>query len=301
MRWAGAYLSLLLLLAAPVIAQDEPKAEICTVEMPAEDCAEAQREAEFDKYWDEYGERNRVWQAELAYDPYFYFDRKYWAQVREDRIDDPIVSAGYVHSLGHKPPWAFSIEISCEFALIWGRTDCAPVLRIVTSKPRIEFPDDKWPVVNVTAHPKSREEMATGMAITLKWQEANLRTCKGAMQQLDALDDGSPKLWGPGYRRWLRGSVKRPETDEIIVSTDGDGIWLTANSRPEPDNAANLSGPSAKYHWEGRNGGGFAAEWAGKMLEIAKPCLKPATAPAPWSNVLIAYKQWEADKAKYGE
>lgn len=100
----------------------------------------------------------------------------------------------------------------------------------------------------------------------VKWQEADLRACPGAVRKLLALENVKWLAFDETDRNRIK-SAKAPEA--ITVVADRDTVIVRARGFALDSAAAD---------------GGGAAEWAREMYDLVTPCLKSATAPPPWEG-----------------
>lgn len=245
-------------------------------------------------YWDKFGESFRNWEGELAFDPTFFFPHATWEKDYQAR-DKPMVLASF--SGFKRNPWAFGIDPVCDNEQPFTVPDCPLKFRIVTYRQVADFPGHKVPEGFEPFRPKSREEMAKGLTVLANWQEADLRTCRGAMEHLFRINGQAEPLWNRDFRRWAKGD-KFLAPAELVVTTDGNSTILEAHSRPDPRERYIYPQVELMKRWSGPNGRGFAVQWTARMLAIVKPCLVPATAPFPWENALAAHRQWDAEDRK---
>lgn len=178
--------------------------------------------------------------------------------------------------------WTFAVDMVCTSGSDDPRA-CAPKLRLVSFRKRDEIPASVRE--RLEDHlPTSPAEAATEFREIAKWEEADLRTCPGALRQLLRFPaQRGDSFWDPGYVRWLKGgTIAGPES--IVVTTDGSGVLVRARGMRDPSSERPaVDGGYAIYsQWNG--GEGMA--WAIDMAEVVKPCLKPASSPAPWDKVL---------------
>jgi hypothetical protein len=135
------------------------------------------------------------------------------------------------------------------------------------------------------------------MQVEARWDEADLRNCPGALKQFLALpaQRGKP-IWHPAYVKWLKGqkAPRQPDaTDDIIITADGDGVFVRVGSRYYPAANGLLLGDNATVVYSQWNGG-EGMEWALNMADVVRPCLKPANSPAPWNRVAAGETPEEA-------
>ena len=297
MRWAGLAL-LASLLTAPANADyvfdpaDLPKNFSCDRKWSVEKCNNEQRG---EAWWARFGDRYDHWYHELLYNTDIYFnDVPLTASVGVDAKTyeepwDPEIALSHqtrnlvdvVHSVAlrrYGGGWAFAVNMVCEKS-----SGCAPKLRMVSMR-RLDEVSAEMQRLSASMLPVSREEVAAKLRLTAKWEEADLRSCKGALDQLLMLpaQNGSP-LWNPGYVKWLKGRAPK-EKDEIIVTADGSGVLIRASGRDDPDNLRALVGDVNIVYSQWNGGAGMG--WALKMAEKVRHCLKPATSPAPWDKLV---------------
>lgn len=252
--------------------------------------ADCPRERREEAWWNRHGEAYDRWFHELAFNPDLYFaDEPPDPRDRASHAETPnLVDAVYAIALQRYGGWAFAVDMACAEVPAGKRVDkasCAPKLRMVSMRRGDEIdPASQGRLAAVM--PTTRDEVAAQLVVTARWEEADLRTCKGAMDQLLALpaQRGEP-LWHPGYVKWLRGQPPA-EKDDLQITLDGAGVRLRARGMEDPVSSAFASG--GRYAWSNRWNGGADMAWAQTMARVVKPCLKPAAAPAPWTKALRA-------------
>ena len=307
MRWFGLALALTVF-ASPAAAEyifdpaDVPENFTCEVEWSAEKCAE---EREYEGWSNRYSDQYDHWFHDLLYNVNIYFDDARALPATQLDVDDedwdPEFALGrtttnlvdVVYSVAlrrYSGGWAFAVEEACTEILETTSPGCAPKLRMVSFIRRNEVSPARWEELmkqsEKLGHPTNRAEVAAQLRISAKWEEADLSNCKGALDHLLAFpaQKGSP-IWHPGYVNSLRGkAVEVP--DVIIVTADGSGVFVRASSRGDPaDPRRRTGGADVVYsQWNG----GEAMDWAIEMAEKVEPCLKPATAKAPWDKIVEA-------------
>lgn len=286
----------LLFAAVPAFADysfdpaDLPAEFRCDANPEAGPCEEQRRtEAWYNRYGDLYG----LWHDRMLFDTSTFFgDAKPLTAVPEDgaELDDDyktpnMVDAVYRIALRrYGAGWAFAVDTVCP-SQQYATADCAPKLRMVRFRTREEIAPNAHERYK-TLMPTSPAEAAQVFAVTAKWEEADLLTCPGAMRQLLRFPaQQGNSFWHPGYVRSLKGeTVAAPK--ELFVTADGSGVLVRARSKPDPSNG-NLSAGGGYAIYQQWNGGEGMA-WALDMAEVVRPCLKPATAPAPWDKVAAA-------------
>jgi hypothetical protein len=269
---------------------DLPKNFSCDSKWSAEKCSNEQR---WEAWWNHYGDRYDHWYHGLLFNTDIYFDDVPVPAGEDAKANeepwDPEIALGHqtrnlvdvVHSVAlrrYGGGWAFAVEMVCEKS-----SECAPKLRMVSFRRPDEVTEDAQRGA-VSLLPISREEVAAELRIIAKWEEADLRSCKGALDQLLMLpaQNGTP-LWNPGYVKWLKGRAPK-EKDEIIVTADGSGVLIRASGRDDPENVRALVGDVNIVYSQWNGGAGMG--WALEMAEKVRPCLKPATSPAPWDRLV---------------
>ena len=239
-RPAAFALAALLLASSPALADytfdpaDLPKGFECA---PVKDApngadstgeADCPRERREEAWWNRHGEAYDRWFHELAFNPDLYFaDEPPDPRDRASHAETPnLVDAVYAIALQRYGGWAFAVDMACAEVPAGKRVDkasCAPKLRMVSMRRGEEIdPVTQGRLADVM--PTTRQEVAAQLVVTARWEEADLRTCKGAMGQLLALpaQRGEP-LWHPGYVKWLRGQPPA-ETDDLQITLDGAGL-----------------------------------------------------------------------------
>jgi hypothetical protein len=212
---------------------------------------------------DEDGHRrlNRDCLIALAFDPKTYFETD--AFGRGDALrPGGVVDAVYIAGRGG-PRWAFAIDTVCDPA---GAPSCQAdqfrlVLRAVTID-RVGRTPPEW----IGRPPQTEAEMRRFLAAGANWREADLRSGPGATKALLSLEDVPTRP----FDDWTRGVITGLAPDQVVVIADANTIRVRAGG---------VMGGVAFHDTGGADGAG---DWAQRMLEVAKPCLKPAAVPAPW-------------------
>lgn len=297
------YLAALALLCAAVPAQadyifdptDLPKGFACEPELSHADCErEKRQEAWFARHGDAYG----LWLDNLMFNTNFFFsdlapeidmaaiDEKNWSRSDMLGVETPnLVDAAYFVALRrYSHGWAFAVDMVCVEQGKPNPLRCAPKLRMTSFLAKGEHDEAAFARLKYLL-PTSEAEVALTLQTTAKWQEADLRTCPGAMKQLLALpaQRGEP-IWHPRYSDFLQGEQPK-EPDELIITADGAGVYVRASGRGDPSNGR-LSEHRGTHVVYSQWNGGTGMAWALKMASVVQPCLKPATVPAPWDKVL---------------
>lgn len=289
----------LLALASPAHADyvfdpaDLPKDFACRAASGEQECA---RERRHEAWWTRHGEHFDRWFHELLFNTDTYFadfipgeipagtDQDTWEPRSALNNETPnLVDAVYMAALERFGGWAFAVDLVCPKGAWEAREQCAPKLRMVSPRRTDEIAPEAAKALK-THLPTTRAEVAANLRQSAKWEEADLRTCPGALHQLLALPaQVRESLWHPRYVEWLRGKPPRPP-EEIVVATDGAGVFVRARGTGDPSAGyPNGSGLSVQYsQWNG--GAGMA--WAVAMAKVARPCLKPAVSPAPWDKIM---------------
>jgi hypothetical protein len=260
----------------------------------------------FEAWWTKYHERDEKWHFALGHNPDLFFNTYDSSDDPDDEDFNPhqgpisLLDIRYEIALRRYNGWTLAIDTQCPEteAKDW-RKLCRPLLRM--SKPIYFDPSDpetpkKYKALNAKlearGRPISQVEAAEDYQITQSWLEADLRTCKGAVPHLRKFPGLKKKFWAPEYLDWLDGSKMPKDKDddkgEIIVTADGDGFVIRANGRTNPANFG-MAGTSADIIISESNGGD-SYDWAKELSRIVEPCLKPATAHAPWDK----YLAWKA-------
>jgi hypothetical protein len=240
-------------------------------------------EAEYAAWSAEYGERYDRWYFALVFDRDLYFHEGGASRSDETAVTTNLVDAHYTVALRRfGAGWAFAVDMECPVPAANAARDdnaCRPLLRMVSVKPE-GSPHSDWLDDFL---PKSREEVARVVDATFDWREADLRTCPTALAKLNEFSKVPGGIWPKDYLDWIGGAKVEPDS-EIKVTADGYGVSLRAAAQED------LNWP--RYR-DGRTGymadqynGGDAYDWAIAMHDAAEPCLKPATAMAPWTKAL---------------
>lgn len=269
---------------------DLPAKFQCDTDRSAEPCEEQRR---FEAWHNRYGDLYDLWHDRMLLDTNIFFGeaKPLPAAAHEDaeRNDDyqtpNMVDAVYRIALRrYSAGWAFAVDMVCAGAAD-DTADCTPKLRMVRFRTRGEIAPEVHEQYK-TFMPTSPAEAAQEFAITAKWEEADLRTCPGAMRQLLRFPAQlGNSFWHPGYVRSLKGeTVAAPK--ELFFTVDGSGVLVRARSKPDPSNGNLAAGGGYAIYQQWNGGEGMA--WALDMAEVVRPCLKPAPGPAPWEKVVAA-------------
>jgi hypothetical protein len=240
-------------------------------------------EAEYGAWSAEYGERYDRWYFGLVFDRDLYFHEGAASQPGETMITTNLIDAHYTVALRRfGAGWAFAIDMECPSPPGNAPRDdnaCRPLLRMVSVKPE-GSPHPDW-LDNFL--PKSREEVARVVDATFDWREADLRTCPAALTKLNEFPQVPAGIWPKDYLDWVDGAKVQPDGD-INLTADGYGVSLRAAAQEDSDwpryRTGNTGYIATQYN------GGAAYDWAIAMHDAAEPCLKPATAMAPWTKAL---------------
>jgi hypothetical protein len=289
MRWLAA----LALLCASNAARadyvydpsDLPKGFVCEEDWNADNCAAEKR---WDAWWSKYQDRYDRWYFGLLYNTDFYFqlpdgDQDFNVATRAESHSPNLVDVVYEVALRrYSGGWAFAIDMVCSDNRLEAPQSCAPKLRMVTFRK----PGEIDPALEKRLKkllPTSPDEVVVILRASAKWEEVDLRSCKGALDQLLAFpaQTGKP-IWHPVFAEWLRGNIPKT-SDELIVTADGDGVTIRATPAGDPRETitANEKSQVVMEQWNGGEG----YDWALKMAEVIRPCLRPASSPAPWDRI----------------
>ena len=269
--------------------KDLPADFVCEPDRAEEDCAEDKRVEAWSQV---YGDRSDYWFEALLFDVNLYFAERAppprvpgedeASLLLEERLRHTtpnLVDAVYSIALRRGAGWAFAIDRNAQMRLVRRRErdeiDPAAAARLFN-----------W-------LPTSMAESAEAIAALYVFEEADLTRCKGALAQLRAfpMQRGVP-FWNERELDWVSGKSE-PKSDTIIVTADGDGVFVRARGVPDQGRPVmkSVDGPFVVY--DQRNGGeGY--DWAKAMVEVARPCLKPSTATPPWEKLLAAERAQSA-------
>lgn len=261
-------------------SSDLPADFACNEDRTAEQC-EADRR--FEAWHTRYGDSFDRWFDALLFDTSLYFREPSGATEPDDwradsNLTPNLVDAVYSIALRRYSGWAFAVDDSCP--RIGQPGECRPVLRMVSRKStNSPFPD--W-LRNFL--PTSRDDLVREIEVTFDWREADLRSCKPAMKLLRAFPKRIREIWPKGYLDSLDGESSR-EFDEFIIVADGDGVFLRAAGRDNPEDP-HLRSDERSYVASQANGG-EAYSWALDMYDAVQPCLGLSIAPPPWRTSLL--------------
>lgn len=267
---------------------DLPDGYTCEADWSADQCAQKKR---WHAWWNKHRDKYDRWHFGLLYGTDFYFhspDKDQTFDI-DRRIDGPspnLVDAVYqVARIKYGGGWAFAVDMVCTGDRPKALQSCAPKLRLVSARKPDEIdPETRKRLDSLL--PTTRAEVAFQLGATFRWDEADLRSCTGAIDQLLAFPAQSgTSIWHPRYALWLRGHpVKR--SDEIVVTADGDGVSIRASGVGDPGAPISATGKSQVVYEQWNGGAGY--DWALKMAKVVQPCLRPATSPTPWDRMLAA-------------
>jgi len=280
--------ALLLATGAPAKADyvfdpaDLPKCFVCEPELDAAACVDEQRIRAWDSV---YGGRSDYWFDSLLWDVNLYFAQDAPALPDPAQID---LSLPHTDRLGYQTPnlvdavysiarrpyggWAFAIDRDAQMRMV---------------RPRLKREIDPAAEQRFASWlPTSLAEAAEPLSAFYIFEEADLTQCKGAIAQLRAfpMQRGAP-LWSERELGWEPGK-KRPDSDVIIVTADGDSVFVRARGVPDQGGAGRSVGAASVVIDQSNGGKGY--DWAKAMAEAARPCLKPSAAPPPWDKLLRA-------------
>lgn len=263
--------------------KDLPAGFTCEADRSAEDCAEDKR---IEAWSEAYGDRSDYWFETLLFDVNFYFaERAPWTRVTTaedvsaeltDRLGyatPNLVDVVYSIALRRDSEWAFAIDRNAQMRLVRQRekdeidpTDAARFARWL---------------------PTSMAEAAEAIAALYVFEETDLTRCKGALAHLRAFPmQRNAPFWSERELDWVAGKGEA-ESNAIIVTADGDGVFLRARGVPDRGRPVMRLGEGPVVIYDQRNGGeGY--EWAKAMEKAARPCLKPSTATPPWEKLVAA-------------
>lgn len=271
---------------------DLPKDFRCIERSTKAECLEEQRH---EAWLHRYGQDFDRWHSELLFNTNIYFGDGPLKRPRPDGSDDDdgawtpetlgyetpnLVDAVYRVALRHfSQGWAFAVDMVCSKP---EDQSCAPKLRMVSYRSRKEVGER---ILKSIRHqfPTKRSELARTFGAIMSWREADLRSCPGALEQLLALpaQRGIP-IWHSRYVKWLGGTEPK-KSDEIVASTDGAGVFVRAKGAQDPEDPDMNGGPINVIYSQWNGGEGM--EWAMKMEEVVRPCLRSTEATAPWDKL----------------
>lgn len=184
-----------------------------------------------------------------------------------------MVDAVYSIALRRYRGWAFAISSDAE-------------LRLVRIRDEDELDSEQAAGLRNTL-PTSMQELSEFLSKAAAWEETDLTKCEGASAHLLQFPaQRGEAFWSEKELQWAPGFVPKPESDTIIVTADGDGITVRARSVEDVGSPKRLL--SSGFVFYDQNNGGEAYDWAIKMEEIVRPCLKPSESTPPWEKVLAA-------------
>lgn len=177
--------------------------------------------------------------------------------------------------------WAYAIDVVCKSGWQYRGKDCAPKLRLMDFAGDGERPD---------ILPESLSETFLDFKSLVRWMEADIRSCRGALDHLLAFPRTAKTkdFWHKQYVEFLKG-VEVETPDEIFITADGDGVLIRARGFANPS-SKNTGTLGEKFVMHSDRNGGPGYDWALEMKAIVEPCLNPSTALAPWEKVLAAEK-----------
>ncbi len=261
---------------------DLPSGFECDEEDSPEKC---EQDRHFQAWWAVYKEKYDIWYFRLQYDLDIFFGGNPRPLEEPEMgsadfvLTPNIVDAFYSVELRHYGGgWAFAVQKLCDTDMKRVQR-CRTVLRMISPRPSSEIsPEDRHTVDAL--YPTNPEEVARELSITANWREADLGQCAGAVEHLLSFPGYGEKLWTAQDVRDIRGIPKTlskdAESDEIVITADGDGVFLRA------------SGSDGRIVVYSEANGGEAYDWAKEMAVIVEPCLKPSAALPPWQAILNA-------------
>lgn len=231
----------------------------------------------------------RFWPEEAVFNTHSFFEDYISGTGNANQTSSThnLIDARYSRSFsGYRADWVFAIDMVCPQSFDFRNPmpkNCAPKLRMI--KPKKDADN-----LDLRKLPTTLHEYANLAGNYWQWEEADIRSCNGALKHLLHFPEPETTLlWGENYRNWIAGKSFTPSEGTMVL--DGDKILLRARIGENPI-ANSLRAHSEQIIFHNPNGG-RAYLWAKSMVEIVEPCLKPSEAPAPWEKVLA----YEADQA----
>lgn len=256
---------------------DLPEGFECDDALNAEECSGVER---YMGWSEKYGERVSYWWLSLLFDVESFFSEAVSPlpepteatalQQLKDRLsyDTPnLVDAVYSAALNPTNGWAFAIDQDARF-------------RIVRPKTEEEF-DRSLAERYLKRLPITLAETAEFIPMSWKFEEADLRTCDGAIAHLLSFpSQRSSTFWDESELEWAPGFKKKREKQNRFGILDGDGVFVRAREVLDRG-STNMSLEPGFVVYDQYNGGdGY--DWAIEMERIARPCLRPTEATPPW-------------------
>lgn len=260
----------------------------CIEDASEEEC-ESDRvyEAWANKYW----RAHQAWRKELIFNVNYYFEPPQLYdddfEYTLDSFETPnLVDVQYYHSFTNG--WAFAIDMVCLKHTNANNEDesCEPVIREVSFDPKEIKVKELSDQISL---PTSLEDTAKNLIPLVMWREANLRSCIGAIDHLvNFPPQNKHAIWHKKYEWWLYGKTPR-SPDEIIITADGDGVLVRAQSKDDPESKTSYEDGQYVTYYQSNGGRGY--DWAKKMYKLVEPCLNASNATPPWQKVLDAEKK----------
>ena len=262
---------------------DLPEGFVCDDALSEEECATEKR---FQGWYEHYNVRFDYWQHTLLFDTNNYFaervdasrefnpklsyhDHEEWLGYRTPNLVDAFYSIALRRGYG----WAFAVNEDA-------------ILRMVRRKGKDEIAPEALERY-IWWMPTSMAETAEALKVQWTFQEADLTKCGGAIAHLRAFPaQGRPRLWDERALEWSPDYEERPKSENMYITLDGDGVFVRAKEVLDQRSLKRIAEPSFVVYQQWNGGAGY--DWAKRMEQIVRPCLKPSEATAPWEMYLTA-------------
>ena len=218
--------------ASPALADyefdpaDLPAGYQCDAGLSPKECDNEKR---FEAWYRKYDERVDYWHHALLFDTNIYFARR--AIPPLPRFNEASPYHEHEKWLGYETPNLVDVfySISLRRGLGWAfaiNEDAA--LRIVRRKSNDEIPPELLDKYGWWM-PTTLEETAEQISVFWSFEEADLSDCAGGIEHLRNFpaQKGSP-LWEERALEWSPDFVDESESDRLIVTADGDGVFVRA-------------------------------------------------------------------------
>jgi len=294
---AGVLAASVLLVMTPAQARQDtasansPDAFSCEPDWDQDRCESERR---FEAWWQAHSGNWEYWLLSALFDVDLYFaehvrplpppSEAALSQGLEERLGDRttnLVDAVYSIALRRFQGWAFAIHQDGRVRMVRQRDESA------LSSDERQMLEDSFPT--------TFEETVDEIRVAWSFEETDLMSCEGAvahMLKFPAQTKGA--FWSERELPWAPDFVAPRSKDTMLVTADGDGVYVRARSVEDPGAPFRFKGPGFLVY--DQHNSGAAYDWAKSMADILEPCLKPSDDMPPWEKLLVAEREgtWKA-------